>query len=339
MYRLMRPLLFAMDAERSHRLGLRALAAYGALPGPVRPAPGPVQTLMGLRFHNPIGLAAGLDKDALAVLGLARLGFGHIEVGAVTPRPQPGNPKPRLFRLPAANALINRMGFNNAGAAALAARLNKLKGAGGLAHTPIGVNIGKNRTTPISQAVDDYLACMEVLYASADYLTINLSSPNTPDLRELQYGQRLRDLLHALKERQANLQAKHGRYVPLCLKLAPDLEDEDLGAIAEAVRTFAVDGLVAVNTTVRRPLTPELRHAGEVGGLSGAPLAPLARNLVAQLRGLLGPDRPIIGVGGIMSVADARAMFDAGADLVQIYTGLIYQGPSLVRSIAAQGLN
>ena len=335
MYQFIRPLLFAVDAERSHSLGLQALAALAALPGAVRPAPGRARTLMGIDFPNVVGLAAGLDKDGTAAAGLARLGFGHVELGAVTPKPQAGNPKPRLFRLPAAQALINRMGFNNAGAAALAERIAKLKLEGRMANTPIGVNIGKNRATPMHKAVDDYLACMEALHSCADYLTVNLSSPNTPGLLKLQHGDALVALLGALKERQAQLESQHGRYVPFCVKLSPDLEDAAFDSLADALLEFRVDGVVAGNSTLARPLPPGIEHGGEPGGLSGAPLAPLALNAVRRLRRRLGPSLPIIGCGGLMSAADARNMLEAGADLVQIYTGFIYGGPSLVRSIAA----
>ena len=334
MYELMRPWLFALDAERSHILGLNALAALGALPGPLQPAPGHSRTVMGLRFPNLVGVAAGLDKDAIAVEGLARLGFGHVEVGTVTPRPQPGNPKPRLFRLPEASALINRMGFNNEGARTVAARLKRLKGRGSRLAVPLGVNIGKNWNTPMERAVDDYLTCMDALHDSADYFTVNLSSPNTPGLRDLQYGEPLRSLLGALKARQAQLQSRSGRQVPLCVKLAPDLADADVAAIADALLEFEIEGVIAGNTTVTRPQVANARLAKEVGGLSGAPLAPLARELVSRLRVRLDGQVSIIGVGGIMSAADAQAMLDAGADLVQIYTGLIYRGPSLVRAIA-----
>ena len=337
MYELMRPWLFALDAERSHILGLSALAALGALPGPLPPAPGHPRTLMGLQFPNVVGVAAGLDKDAIAVEGLARLGFGHVEVGTVTPQPQPGNPKPRLFRLPEASALINRMGFNNDGARAVAARLRRLKGRSGRMAAPLGVNIGKNKDTPMERAVDDYLACMDALHDGADYFTVNLSSPNTPGLRDLQYGEPLRALLDALKARQAQLQSRSGRQVPLCVKLAPDLADADVAAIADALLEFEIEGVIAGNTTVTRPQVANARLAQEEGGLSGAPLAPLARQLVARLRQRLAGQVAIIGVGGIMSAADAQATLDAGADLVQIYTGLIYGGPSLVRSIARLG--
>ena len=334
MYELMRPWLFALDAERSHVLGLKALAALGALPGSLQPAPGHSRTVMGIQFPNLVGVAAGLDKDAIAVEGLARLGFGHVEVGTVTPRPQLGNPRPRLFRLPQASALVNRMGFNNDGAPTVAARLKRLKGRGGRLAAPLGVNIGKNKDTPIERAGDDYLACMDALHDSADYLTVNLSSPNTPGLRDLQFGEPLRALLGALKARQAELQSRSGRQVPLCVKLAPDLAEADVATVSDALLEFEIEGVIAGNTTLTRPQVAHVRHADEAGGLSGAPLAPLARQLVARLRDRLAGRVAIIGVGGILSAADAQAMLVAGADLVQIYTGLIYRGPSLVRSIA-----
>ena len=337
MYELMRPWLFALDAERSHVLGVNALAALGALPGPLQPARGHPRTVMGIEFPNVVGVAAGLDKDAIAVEGLARLGFGHVEVGTVTPRPQPGNPKPRLFRLPEASALINRMGFNNDGARTIAARLSRLKGPGSRLAAPLGVNIGKNRDTPIERAAADYLACMDALHDGADYFTVNLSSPNTPGLRDLQYGEPLRALLDTLKARQAQLGSRSGRHVPLCIKLAPDLADADLTAIADALLEFEIEGVIAGNTTVSRPEVSNARFAKEAGGLSGAPLAPLARQLVNRLRERLQGRVAIIGVGGILSAADAQAMLEAGADLVQIYTGLIYRGPSLVRAVAELG--
>ena len=337
MYELMRPWLFALDAERSHALGLNALAALGALPRPLQPAPGHPRTVMGIQFPNVVGVAAGLDKDAIAVEGLARLGFGHIEVGTVTPRPQPGNPKPRLFRLPEASALINRMGFNNDGARTVANRLKRLRGRGSRLAVPLGVNIGKNRDTPIEQAVDDYLAGMDALHDCADYLVVNLSSPNTPGLRDLQYGEPLAKLLGALTARQGELEARDGRHVPLCIKLAPDLAVADVAAVADALLEFKIEGVIAGNTTITRPQVGNARLANEAGGLSGAPLAPLARQLVARLRERLDGRVAIIGVGGILSAADAQAMLDAGADLVQIYTGLIYRGPSLVRTIAQLG--
>ncbi len=289
---------------------------------------------MGIEFANQVGLAAGLDKDARAVAGLAKLGFGHIEVGTVTPLPQPGNPPPRLFRLPKAEALINRLGFNNAGMAAMAGRLARLREGGGLGTTRLGINIGKNRDTGLADAQRDYLACMDTLYPYADYLTVNLSSPNTPGLRDLQGVESLRTLLGALKERQAVLASRQGRYVPFAVKLAPDLDAAALAAVAGELLAFAVDGVIATNTTLARPLVDGMRHGHQTGGLSGAPLRAAARRTVAELNEHLQGRLPIIGVGGIMTAADARAMLDAGASLVQVYTGLIYRGPGLVRAIA-----
>ncbi len=334
MYRPLRRLLFLLGPETSHRVALRALALWGSLPWPgLRQAR--ARHVMGIEFPNCVGLAAGLDKDARAVAGLARLGFGHVEVGTVTPRAQPGNPPPRLFRLPGAEALINRLGFNNAGMHAMAERLRPLRASGRLGATRIGINIGKNRDTAFADAADDYLACMDTLYALADYLTVNLSSPNTPGLRQLQAVQALRGLLDALKERQALLAARHGRHVPIAIKIAPDLDAPALEALAGELVDFEVDGVVATNTTVTRPVVSGARHGREAGGLSGAPLKALARYTVTRLHELLDGRVPIIGVGGVMTPADARAMMQAGAALVQVYTGLVYRGPALVQSIAA----
>ena len=335
MYRALRPLLFAFEPESSRGLALRGLALFGALPGPARPLAGRRRCAMGIEFANPVGLAAGLDKDALALAGLARLGFGHLEVGTVTPRPQAGEPPPRLFRLRRARALINRMGFNNAGAPALAVRLARARARGWLACTPVGVSIGKNRQTPLEDAQRDYLACMDALHGAADYLSVNLSSPNTPGLRSLQETDRLRRLLAALKERQAQLAAGGRRRIPLAVKLAPDLSEEAIAAIAEELLAFEVDGVIAGNATLSRPSVVGMRHADEAGGLSGAPLAPLARRLVRGLHAVLGERLPIIGCGGVLAAADAQALLNAGASLVQIYTGLVYRGPNLIKSIAA----
>lgn len=334
MYPLIRSLLFALDAERSHEVALAALRAYGALPGRPHPLAGRARVVAGLTFGNPVGLAAGLDKDARAVAGLARLGFGHIEVGTVTPLPQPGNPRPRLFRLPGERALINRMGFNSGGVHGLAARLLDLRERDVLAGTILGVNVGKNRDTPLERAAADYVAGMTAVYATADYLTLNLSSPNTPGLRTLQSGAALGPLLDAVGEAGQALAARHGRRVPVFLKIAPDLVDADLEIIAAAAADPGVDGFIATNTTIGRPGLAGVPHGAEAGGLSGAPLRPLALATVARLRALVGPDVPVIGVGGIGSAADGAAMLAAGADLLQIYTGFIYRGPALVRELA-----
>ena len=333
MYGLLRRLLFSLSPETSHRAALNALAMWGALPVRSESAAAP-RRVMGIEFANCAGLAAGLDKDAEAVAGLAKLGFGHIEVGTVTPLPQPGNPPPRLFRLPMAEALINRMGFNNDGMTAMAGRLARLREGGRLGATRLGVNIGKNRGTALEDAHRDYLACMDTLYEHADYLTVNLSSPNTPGLRSLQAAEPLRGLLGALKERQAVLAARHARHVPVVVKIGPDLSPAGLEAVAGELLAFELEGVIAANTTLSRPLVRGMRHGGEAGGLSGAPLKALARGTVERLRELLDGRIPIIGVGGITTAADAEAMLRAGASLVQVYTGLIYRGPGLVRSIA-----
>lgn len=334
MYSLIRSLLFALDAECSHEVSIAALRGYGALPVRPRPLPGRPRQLFGLTFRNAVGLAAGLDKEARAVLGLARLGFGHVEVGTVTPLPQPGNPKPRLFRLPAQRAIINRMGFNSGGVAALARRLAVLRDGDRLQGTIVGVNVGKNRDTPLERAAADYVACMTAVYGAADYLTLNLSSPNTPGLRTLQSAEALGPLLAEIREASARLAQRHGQRVPVLLKIAPDLLQEDLEIIAGAVREQGVDGLIATNTTITRPGLEGVRLAAEAGGLSGTPLRPLALATVGALRALVGPNTPVVGVGGILSAADGEAMLAAGADLLQIYTGFIYRGPALVRELA-----
>jgi dihydroorotate dehydrogenase len=317
-YPALRPALFALDPERAHRLALAALA-LGARRGR-RLGDGPALERMGLRFPNPVGLAAGFDKSAVAVDGLGALGFGFIEVGTVTPRPQRGQPRPRLFRLPAARALVNRLGFPNDGAAAVAARLAARRYPG-----IVGVNIGNNAATPLEHALDDYLACARVLRPVADYLVVNVSSPNTPGLRQLQAPARLGPILSALKA-----ELERGRRVPLLAKLAPDLGAAELAEIAALVRALPLDGVVAVNTTLDRAALPAGARLPD-GGLSGAPLAARALATVAALRHALGPALTIIGVGGIDSGQAARALRAAGADLVQLYTGLVYRGPALIR--------
>lgn len=334
MYSLVRPLLFALDPETSHELTLQGLRTFGRMPGEIRPLTGHRRHVMGLQFANPVGLAAGLDKDARAVEGLARLGFGFIEVGTVTPRPQPGNPRPRLFRIPPAQALINRMGFNNHGVAAMVGELEALRRRGRVGATLVGVNVGKNKDTPLESAAADYETCINAVYPLADYLTLNLSSPNTPGLRTLQAEASLAPLLERVKAAQSRLATRHRRRVPLVLKVAPDLAPADLEIVAAAALRFELDGIIATNTTVTRPDVAQYRHAGEAGGLSGAPLAPLAQSTVRALRNALEGRIPIIGVGGIMDAAGGRAMLAQGADLLQVYTGLIYRGPGLVRELA-----
>lgn len=334
MYPAIRALLFTLEPETSHEVALAALASWGRVPGVVRPIPGRERRLMGLTFRNPVGLAAGLDKDARAVEGLARLGFGFVEVGTVTPRPQPGNPRPRLFRIPAHGALVNRMGFNSLGVDAMTRRLAGLRQRGRLGETRVGVNVGKNRDTPVAEAAGDYVRGLEAVYPFADYLTLNLSSPNTPGLRTLQSQEALAPLLERIKAAQSRAAARHGRRVPVLVKIAPDLAPADLEIVAGAVRDFEMDGVIATNTTVARPGLDGVAAAAESGGLSGAPLHCLALETVGRLRGLLGPALPIIGAGGIMNLQGGRAMLTNGADLLQIYTGFIYRGPALVRELA-----
>mgnify|MGYP001282501248 CR=1 FL=1 len=331
MYSLLRPLLFALDAEEAHALVLAALARMPRWcpPGPA-PRVGPIEA-MGLRFPNPVGLAAGLDKDGVAIDALARLGFGFIEVGTATPRPQPGNPKPRLFRIPDAQALINRLGFNNAGIDALVARAAKSAyvRAGGI----LGVNIGKNFDTPIERAADDYLIGLEKAYPVASYVTVNISSPNTRNLRSLQGSESLDDLLGRLKAAQARLADRHGRHVPIALKVAPDLEDDAIVAVAEAVRRHRVEGLIATNTTISRVGVAHHLHGDEAGGLSGRPLLERSTLVLARFAECLQGEVALIGVGGIVDADGARAKYAAGAQLVQLYSGLIYRGPGLVAEV------
>jgi dihydroorotate dehydrogenase len=328
LYAFARPLLFALDAETAHDLTLASLRTAAALHLPVAcaaPAAKPV-ALMGLTFPNRIGLAAGLDKNGECIAGLAALGFGHVEIGTVTPRPQPGNPKPRLFRLPQRLAIINRMGFNNHGVDALVANVRR-SGYKGI----LGINIGKNFDTPIERAAEDYLACLRKVYAHASYVTVNISSPNTRDLRRLQGESELDALLGTLKREQAALAQTHGRHVPLVLKIAPDLDEAQLQSIADALRRHRIEAAIVTNTTLSREGVEHLAHADEAGGLSGAPLFARSTAVLRALAQRLGGEVPLIGVGGVMHGRDARAKLEAGAQLVQLYTGLIYRGPALVR--------
>nr|WP_239549765.1 quinone-dependent dihydroorotate dehydrogenase [Alloalcanivorax marinus] len=327
MYRLARPLLFSLSAEQAHDLTLDLLRRGAGRAWPARVPARPV-TVMGLSFPNPVGLAAGLDKNGDCIDGLAELGFGFLEVGTVTPRPQPGNPKPRLFRLPEANAIINRMGFNNHGVDALVANVRASRYQGVL-----GINIGKNKDTPVENAVDDYLLCQEKVHALASYLVVNVSSPNTPGLRSLQHGEALDALLGTLREAQTRLDQQNGKRVPLVIKIAPDNSEDELAAMAEAFVRHGIDGVCVGNTTLERPGVERLRHGGEAGGLSGAPLRPIADRALDTMRRALDGRLPIIGVGGIQSGDDAREKRRLGAELVQVYSGLIYQGPALVREI------
>lgn len=335
LYALSRPLLFSLDPEAAHNLALPALkraAACGLTKLIPRPQPDP-RTVMGITFPNPVGLAAGLDKDGAYIDGLASLGFGFIEVGTVTPRAQPGNPQPRLFRLPQANAIINRMGFNNGGVDAFVANVQASKFYQNKEGV-LGLNIGKNADTPIERAADDYLHCLEKVYPYASYVTVNISSPNTKNLRQLQGGSELDALLAQLKEAQLRLADQHMRYVPIALKIAPDVDREQINTIAAALMRHKMDAVIATNTTITRDAVKGLPHAEETGGLSGAPVFEpsnaVIRALNAELKGAL----PIIGVGGILSGKDAQAKIAAGASLVQLYTGLIYRGPGLVRECA-----
>lgn len=328
LYPFARAPLFRMDAEDAHHLTLRALGAAGrvGIAGWLAPhAPDSPRTVMGLTFRNAVGLAAGLDKDGACIDGLAALGFGFIEVGTVTPRAQPGNPRPRVFRLPQAEALINRMGFNNHGVDACVANVRAARYRGVL-----GLNIGKNADTPIERAVDDYVYCLERVYPFASYVTINISSPNTKNLRQLQAADGLDALLGTLKDRQQRLADMHGKLVPLALKIAPDLDNEQIRSIAAMLLRHRVDGVIATNTTLSRSAVQGMRHSDEAGGLSGRPVRDASNRVISQLHAELGDAVPIIGVGGIFNGDDARAKLAAGASLVQLYTGLIYRGPALV---------
>jgi len=333
LYALARPLLFALDPEKAHRLTLRLADAAQAVRLLGRLAPrvpaAPVRA-MGIEFPNPVGLAAGLDKNAEHIDALAALGFGFIEVGTVTPRPQLGNPRPRLFRLVEARALINRFGFNNVGLDAFMANVARARWRGVL-----GINIGKNFDTPVERAAEDYLACLERVYPAAGYVTVNVSSPNTRGLRALQESGPLQSLLASLAAARERLADRHGRRVPLALKIAPDLDAVQLGAIAAAVRRHRFDAVIATNTSLAREGVEGLPHAGEAGGLSGAPIRARATRALAALAGELGGEVPLIGAGGIMSGADAADKLAHGASLVQLYTGLIYRGPQLVAECAA----
>jgi len=336
MYKLARSVLFRFDAEVTHELGIRTLQCYGALPGDIRPLPGGAAQVMGLDFHNRVGLAAGLDKSAVAVAGLARLGFAFVEVGTVTPRPQSGNPRPRLFRLPGDEAIINRMGFNNDGVVVVSRRLRRLRRSGVLQGTILGVNIGKNKDTPLAAASADYTTCLASVYPYADYVTLNLSSPNTPGLRQLQAGNPLRELLNEVVESRLKLTAEHGRKVPIVLKVAPDLAPAEVDEIATAILEFEIDGLAATNTTVSRPGLATSSVARESGGLSGRPLAPLAAATVTRFHERLAGRVAIIGVGGIFGPEQAKILLIAGASLVQIYTGFIYRGPAMVKELVME---
>jgi dihydroorotate dehydrogenase len=334
-YALARPFLFGLDPEAAHELTMGLLARTQGTPLAWAMASGLVKdpiTLAGLNFPNRVGLAAGLDKNARCIDGLGAMGFGFVEVGTVTPLAQPGNPKPRMFRLPQANALINRLGFNNDGLDAFVANVQRssFRQRGRI----LGLNIGKNAATPIENATADYLTCLDGVYPHADYVTVNISSPNTKNLRALQGDAALDALLGAIAERRELLAKTHKRRVPLFVKIAPDLDEAQVDVIAATLKRHGMDGVVATNTTLSRDAVQGQAHAEEAGGLSGAPVLEMSNRVIRQLRAALGMGFPIIGVGGILSAGDAVSKMAAGADVVQIYTGLIYKGPELVREVA-----
>ncbi len=329
MYTILRSLLFRLPPETAHQFSLSALRAVhscGLTAFRSRATAPMPKTVMGVTFPNPVGLAAGMDKDGRYLDALGALGFGFIEVGTVTPRPQSGNPRPRLFRIPGEEAIINRMGFNNEGVEALVERLKVRRYPG-----RVGVNIGKNRDTPLEDASADYRVCLRKVYAYADYIAINISSPNTPGLRDLQEKDRLRILLDEIREEQQLRFREYGRYVPIAVKISPDLEDSDIEALSPVFVEAGVDGIIATNTTLSRPADLRATHRNEEGGLSGAPLRERSTQVIRRLHSALGGRVPLIGVGGIMSEEDTREKIDAGADLVQLYTGFVYRGPGLIR--------
>ncbi|MFN3786184.1 MAG: quinone-dependent dihydroorotate dehydrogenase [Thiothrix sp.] len=332
MYNLLRDALFLLPAETSHHFALNSLnLAYTAgLLGEPRPFAGRSVRVMGIDFPNPVGLAAGLDKNGAYIDALAALGFGFIEIGTVTPRPQPGNPKPRLFRLPQAQGIINRMGFNNHGIDYLLDKVRNARYQG-----IIGINIGKNVDTAVENAASDYLIGLQKAYPQAHYITVNISSPNTPGLRRLQYGDDLKRLLETLKTEQNRLAAQHRRYVPVAIKVAPDLSETEISEMAAIFSSVQIDALIATNTTLDKTALQGLAHADEPGGLSGKPLMQRSTEVILQFRAALASEIPIIGVGGIFSGEDAQAKLAAGASLVQLYSGLIYRGPALVRECVA----
>lgn len=334
LYSLIRPLLFKLDAEQAHHLTLHWLnhAARLGLPQMMTPPQNNPKQVMGVTFPNPVGLAAGLDKDGAYIDALAALGFGSLEIGTVTPRAQAGNPRPRMFRLPQAQGIINRMGFNNGGVEAFIQNVERSRfyQSGGI----LGLNIGKNADTPIERAAEDYLHCLAKVYPYASYVTVNISSPNTKNLRQLQGENELDSLLSQLKNTQQRLADSHKKYVPIALKIAPDMDDEQCKMVAAKLLEHKIDGVIATNTTLSRNAVKGLQYGEEAGGLSGAPVLALSNKTIATLRAELGDAVPIIGVGGIMCGANAHAKIAAGAQLVQLYSGLIYRGPALIQECA-----
>ncbi|WP_196157844.1 quinone-dependent dihydroorotate dehydrogenase [Reinekea sp. G2M2-21] len=328
MYQFFKKILFMLSAETAHELTIDAFAAVtnlslsGAIPGPKKQKP---VTVFGIEFPNAVGLAAGLDKNGDAIDALGAFGFGFVEVGTVTPKPQPGNPQPRLFRIPEKEAIINRMGFNNKGVDYLVERVKKSNYSG-----VIGINIGKNKDTPEEEAVNDYLICLEKVYPVADYIAVNLSSPNTPGLRNLQFGENLAKLISALQARQQELDESH-KHTPILIKIAPDLTDEEVKSLAATFNELKVEGVIATNTTVSRDAVEGCVHAEETGGLSGSPVRDQSNHVLKLFREQLDDSIPLIGVGGVMSEHDAEEKLKMGADLVQVYTGFIYQGPGLIK--------
>ncbi|WP_434143412.1 quinone-dependent dihydroorotate dehydrogenase [Photobacterium leiognathi] len=331
LYRIARSAIFQLDAEKAHDLAIENFSRFTGTPLdsfyrqhlPERPV-----EVMGLTFKNPVGLAAGLDKNGECIDAFGAMGFGFVEVGTVTPRPQPGNDKPRLFRLIPAEGIINRFGFNNLGVDNLVENVKKAKYDG-----IIGINIGKNKDTPIEKGAEDYLICMDKVYQYAGYIAVNISSPNTPGLRSLQYGEALDDLLSQLKEKQAELAEKHDKYVPLALKIAPDLDDHEILQVCDSLIRNKIDGVIGTNTTLDRSLVQGMEHCDEVGGLSGRPLQNKSTEVIRKMTEALKGEIPIIGVGGIDSAISAREKMMAGASLVQVYSGFIYHGPRLVKDI------
>ena len=333
MYSLIRKALFALDAEKAHELTIKLLGTVGRSPAKCAlekflSVQGTAKQCMGITFKNPIGLAAGADKNAEAIDGFGALGFGFVEVGTVTPLPQPGNPKPRQFRLLSAEGIINRNGFNNEGVDKVIENIKRARYTGTL-----GINIGKNTFTPVEKGKDDYLLCLEKVYPHADYITVNISSPNSPGLRQLQYGDLLEDLLTAIKAKQRALAEQQAKYVPIALKIAPDLTEAELVTIADSLRRHQFDGVIATNTTLSRDNVTGIPNAEQQGGLSGKPLQALSTKIIARLYQELKGEIPIIGSGGVDSVESAHQKIAAGAELIQLYSGLIYHGPRLVQEL------